>query len=102
MAKVILEGHIVVPNSELDRIKAELATHIQLTKAEVGCLKFEVLPDLEKPNQFNVYEEFVSQADFDNHQERVKNSKWGRVTTGVERHYSIRYQECSGLNKVPC
>jgi len=93
MSKVILQGHIVVPNSDLDRVKAELATHIQLTKSEVGCLKFEVSPDLENPNQFHVYEEFVSQADFDEHQVRVKNSKWGRVTKEVERYYNISYQD---------
>ncbi len=93
MSKVILTGHIIVSDLDLAVIKSELETHIRLTKAETGCLKFEVLVDSDNPNKLTVYEEFVSQADFDSHQLRVKNSKWGRVTKDVERHYTIRYQD---------
>ncbi|WP_286265958.1 putative quinol monooxygenase [Thalassotalea atypica] len=89
MAKVILEGFIVIPDSALDVVKSELINHKRLTLEEVGCLVFEVTPDAVNPQRFSVYEEFVNQAAFDNHQARVKSSKWGEVTKNVERHYQI-------------
>ncbi|WP_368506790.1 putative quinol monooxygenase [Colwellia sp. 1_MG-2023] len=89
LTKVILQGFIVVPHSDLEAVKAELKTHKKLTLAEDGCLIFEVEPDDNNLNKFNVYEEFINQSAFDNHQARAKSSKWGEVTQNVERHYQI-------------
>jgi len=73
----------------LEVVNRELITHKNLTLKEAGCLTFTVIPDEVNPNKFNVYEEFVNQAAFDNHQARVKSSKWGEVTKNVERYYQI-------------
>ena len=89
LAKVILEGFIIVPDSDLEIVKRELVTHTSLTLKEDGCLTFTVTPDENNRNKFSVYEEFVDQTAFDNHQARVKSSKWGEVTNNVERHYQI-------------
>ena len=89
LTKIILQGFIVVPDSELEVVKSELVTHKRLTLAESGCLIFEVTPEESNPNKFIVYEEFINQSAFDNHQARVKSSKWGDVTKNVERHYQI-------------
>ena len=89
LAKVILEGFIVVPDSDLEIVKRELVTHKSLTLKEAGCLTFTVTPDKNNRNKFSVYEEFINQTAFDNHQARVKSSKWGDVTKNVERNYQI-------------
>ncbi len=89
LAKVILQGFIVVPDSDLEVVKRELVIHKKLTLNETGCLTFTVIPDEVNLHKFSVYEEFVNQAAFDNHQARVKLSKWGKVTKNVERHYKI-------------
>ena len=93
LAKVILQGFIVVPDSDLEVVKNELVTHKNLTLKEAGCLTFTVTPDEVNPHKFSVYEEFVNQAAFDNHQARVKSSKWGEVTKNVERHYQLSSRE---------
>ena len=89
LSKIILQGHIIVPTAELAIIKSELLIHEKLTKQETGCITFNVLQDQSNPNKFDVYEVFIDQASFDNHQRRVKNSNWGKVTKNVERHYKI-------------
>mgnify|MGYP002700819208 CR=1 FL=1 len=89
MSKVILQGFIVVPDSDLEKVKRELVTHKILTLEEAGCLTFTVTPDESNRNKFSVYEEFINQSAFDNHQARVKSSKWGVVTKNVERNYQI-------------
>ena len=93
LAKVILQGFIVVPDSDLEVVKSELVIHKRLTLKETGCLTFTVTPDEVNPHKFSVHEEFVNQAAFDNHQARVKSSKWGEVTMNVERHYQISSSE---------
>ncbi len=90
MAKVILQGFIVVPDSELEVVKSELIVHKRLTLEEAGCLIFTVTQDEVNPHKFTVYEEFVDQEAFDNHQSRVKSSEWGKVTKNVERNYQVR------------
>lgn len=89
LRKVILQGFIIVVDSDLEVVKRELVTHKRLTLEEKGCLTFAVTPDENNRNQFHVYEEFVNQDAFDHHQARVKSSKWGEVTKNVERHYQI-------------
>ncbi|WP_261837175.1 putative quinol monooxygenase [Vibrio ishigakensis] len=93
MSKVILEGYILVPGSQLEQIKVSLKKHIQLTRQEPGCLVFEVTQDDIEPTRFRVYEEFESEQAFNAHQQRVKQSKWGKDTVDVERHYTIKIME---------
>ncbi|MDD1779650.1 antibiotic biosynthesis monooxygenase [Enterovibrio sp. ZSDZ35] len=89
MSKVILKGHILVPEPELDIVKSELENHKRLTREEAGCLVFEVSQCIENPLRFDVYEEFVDKAAFESHQKRVKSSHWGEVTSNVSRYYEI-------------
>jgi len=90
MPSIILEGHIVVPGSDLASVTAALPAHIQLTRQEAGCLCFEVTPDPNAENIFSVYEEFIDRAAFEKHQSRLRLSEWGRVAANVKRHYQVR------------
>jgi (4S)-4-hydroxy-5-phosphonooxypentane-2,3-dione isomerase len=89
VSKVILKGHIIVPDHELEIIKKELVTHIKLTRLEAGCLIFEITQSEDNPNRFDVYEEFTNKNSFDEHQNRVSKSKWGEISKNIERHYQI-------------
>lgn len=91
--KVTLRGHIVVPQDELDAVKAALEIHVDLTRREAGNIVFEVNQRSDDPCVFDVYEEFVDNAAFDAHQARVKASDWGNATINVERHYTITQPE---------
>jgi len=92
LQKIILQGHIIVPEADLTIVKDALANHIKLTKAEPGCLVFNVTVNSLNPNKFDVYEEFCNQECFTHHQRRVKQSVWGQVTQNVERFYQISNQ----------
>jgi len=89
MPEVTLIGHIVVPPSDLEAVAAELRSHIELTRNELGCLEFDVVRDTGDPAIFHVSERFISPEAFSLHQERVRSSPWGSLTTHVERHYKI-------------
>jgi quinol monooxygenase YgiN len=88
--KVILEGYIIVADSDIEAVTAALITHIKLTRAEKGCLIFDVQQAEDNVNKFDVYEEFVDEQAFIGHQQRVKTSLWAKVTVNVSRHYNIQ------------
>ena len=93
MSKVILQGHIIIPDADLSSVKEELDNHIKLTREENGCLVFNVTQDSDNKNRFNVYEEFTDRASFANHQNRAGKSRWALVTKNVQRHYKIEGNE---------
>ncbi|WP_037315889.1 putative quinol monooxygenase [Ruegeria halocynthiae] len=88
-AKVHLDGHITVPEDRLTQVRKALPDHIALTRAEPGCVSFDVTEDAARPGHFNVSEVFENQAAFDAHQYRTKNSEWFRITQGIPRDYSV-------------
>jgi autoinducer 2-degrading protein len=93
MSNVVLSGFIKVPPDDLVAIIAALPQHIELTRAESGCLRFEVTPHTVDSTRFEIDEVFVDPAAFRHHQQRVTHSAWGKCTQNVERNYEIK-----GLN----
>ena len=89
MSQVILSGFIKVPPDDLAAVTAALPHHIELTRAEPGCVQFEVTPHPTEPTRFDVSETFADSAAFRHHQQRVTNSAWGKSTQNVERNYEI-------------
>jgi len=87
--KIVLKGFIVVPEEDLTSINDALPDHIENSNKEEGCIAFMVTQRKSEPNVFDVYEEFTSQQAFDNHQNRVKSSAWGRISARAKRYYQI-------------
>jgi len=90
---VTLQGFIIVPQEALEIIKIELINHKRLTLLESGCITFSVTQDRNNSCKFNVYEEFIDQIAFEQHQIRVKSSDWGEVTKDAKRHYKVTVSE---------
>ena len=65
-----------------------LPEHIRLSRAEPGCLSFEV-GQTEDPLIWSVEESFATRADFDAHQVRTKASVWYQATGHIPRVYEI-------------
>ena len=89
MSRIVLEGHILVPDKDIPAVMAALPTHIKRTRMEKGCLRFEVTQDPQNPSLFRVYEEFVDRAALEAHQQRVRTAEWGKIAADAERHYKI-------------
>lgn len=85
--KITLMGQIDVPKDRLTEVSAALPLHIKLSRAETGCLIFNVTPNPDHKGRFDVYEEFSNRATFDAHQKRVASSAWGQITQGIPRSY---------------
>ncbi len=88
--QVYLAGHMRVPESERSAVLSALAHHIAQSRAEAGCLRFEVTQDETQPSKFHVFEVFKSQKLFDLHQERSRESLWAKASKNCPRDYVIK------------
>ena len=93
MGKVVLSGHILVPESDLVVVREALPLHCELTLAEPGCQVFRVNEDPNQTGKFQVYEEFFDREAFEAHQARVAASQWGTVSQNGERFYTVEESE---------
>ncbi len=87
MSWVALSGHLLCRDlAEAAVVREHLPRHAELTRAEPGCLLFEVRPtgdDL----VWRVDETFASQDAFAAHQARTRASAWGHATAAIARRY---------------
>jgi quinol monooxygenase YgiN len=90
MTDVTLTGKLICANeAEANRVRAALPAHILATRAEAGCISFEVTPT-DDPLVWHVDERFDSPTAFDIHQARASTSPWADETKGIERAYTIQ------------
>lgn len=90
MSEVHVRGQLVcATEAEAATVVRLLPEHIARTRAEGGCLSFEVTPSSD-PLVWNVEERFGSEGAFRSHQERIAASEWGRGTAGIERRYAVQ------------
>ncbi|UFU06769.1 putative quinol monooxygenase [Ruania halotolerans] len=89
MSQVRLNGQLVCTDADqAATVLRYLPEHVALTRAEAGCLSFEVHRS-DDPHVWHVDELFRDATAFRAHQERVAASEWGRATAGIERHYTV-------------
>ena len=56
MAKLTIVANITAAANKIDLVKAELGKLIDLTRAEEGCLQYDLHQDNENPAHFMFYE----------------------------------------------
>lgn len=87
--EVVLTGRLICKTAEETALVAKLLPiHIELTRAEPGCISFEVTRTAD-PLVWQFDERFLSQQAFEAHQDRVSASEWGTLTSKIRREYII-------------
>ena len=82
-----LTGAMLCPPNRCDGVRAALPSHVALTRAEPGCIRFDVTEAV--PGRFEVNEIFADRAAFDAHQALLAASDWAGVTAGRPRGYTV-------------
>lgn len=86
---VILTGTLRCRDAADTALVAELiGTHVALTRAEAGCVSFNVA-QTDDPLIWQVDEEFVDAAAFEAHQARAKASEWGQRSAAIPRDFKV-------------
>ncbi|WCJ64472.1 putative quinol monooxygenase [Agrobacterium tumefaciens] len=73
---------------DVELVRQHLPDHIRLTRAEPGCISFEV-SQTDDPLVWRVEELFADRPAFDFHQQRTRASAWFMATSAIPRDYEI-------------
>lgn len=78
-----------------DKVAAVLRKHIAATRAEKGCLQFEVSRSIDNRDEFFLYEKYVDEAAFATHREspHFKQNILGLIVPMLEERTWQRYGE---------
>ena len=90
MPRVTLTGRLLCTARDLPLVERLLPEHIRLSRAEPGCLRFEVIRSPKDPLIYEVSEAFASRAAFEAHQARGSASEWGRRTAHIVREFTVK------------
>ncbi|MDO9525800.1 MAG: antibiotic biosynthesis monooxygenase [Gemmobacter sp.] len=89
MPVVTVTGTLTCTSAEqADRVRTHLPEHIRLTRAEPGCLSFDVTPGAD-PMVWHVAEQFLDNAALEAHQTRTRASKWAGMTSDIARNFNV-------------
>lgn len=73
---------------QAETVRRMLPDHIRLSRAEPGCLAFNVDPT-DDPLVWRLDETFADQAAFAAHQSRTRASAWFSATADLTRDFSV-------------
>jgi quinol monooxygenase YgiN len=84
-----LSGFLICADAaDVAIVRDHLPQHIRLTRAEPGCMSFDVTQTSD-PLIWKVDESFTDRAAFDAHQTRTGASDWYRATRHLKRDFSV-------------
>ena len=87
--EIRLVGRLICEDAaEAELVRRLLPDHIRLTREEDGCLQFDV-EELPGTTIWEVRERFDGKPAFERHQERTRDSEWGRRTGHLRREFEI-------------
>jgi quinol monooxygenase YgiN len=84
---IALTGVLTCSLADAPAVREALPAHIRLSRAEPGCLSFEVMETA--PGVFAVFERFEDRAAFEAHQARTRASDWWRITGHMARDFRV-------------
>ena len=87
MGVIRLTGTLTCALEEAETVRAALPEHIRLSRAEPGCIAFDVSETA--PGVFTVAERFADRAAFDAHQTRTRASAWWQATGHMPRSFTL-------------
>jgi quinol monooxygenase YgiN len=86
---VRLSGKLICATlHEVEVVRRHLPEHIRLTKAESGCVSFDV-SQTDDPLIWCVEECFLDREAFEAHQNRTRASAWWTATAEIPRQYEV-------------
>ena len=87
MGVIRLTGTLTCAPEEAETVRAALTEHIRLSRAEPGCIDFDVTETAS--GVFTVAERFADRTAFDAHQTRTRASAWWQATGHMPRAFTL-------------
>ena len=89
MPKLTITGNILAKPDQIDRVRAELEKLIPITRAEAGCLQYDLHQDNENPAYFMFYENWESRELWQTHMNAPHLAAYIEATEGAVEKFWI-------------
>ena len=86
---ITVTGHLICTSTaDVDLVQRLLPDHTRLSRAEAGCLSFNVVQTAD-PLVWQLDETFVDRTAFEAHQARTRASPWFTATRHLKRTFHV-------------
>lgn len=89
MAKLTIVANIHVNPDKIDLVKAELEKLIPITRAEEGCMQYDLHQDNENPAHFLFYENWTSRELWQTHMSAPHLVAYLEATEGAVAEFTV-------------
>ena len=90
MSKIMHIGTLHCAPDEVDTLTTLLGPHVALSRAEPGCLSYELFQDEVQLTTFQLNAVFRDRQAFEAHKARVESADWGRATAHMRTDFHER------------
>lgn len=87
--KLTITARILVKEGKVDLVKAELLKLIDVTRAEEGCINYDLHQDNENPNFFLFHENWESKDLWQKHMGNAHLAEYLKATDGAVEEFIV-------------
>lgn len=96
MSQLTIVAKILAKEEKRDLVKSELLKLISITRAEEGCINYDLHQDNEDPNLFLFYENWESRELWQNHMENEHLKQYMKATDGAVEEFVLNEMSIIG------
>ena len=96
MAKLTIVANIKANADKIDLVKAELLKLIDITRAEAGCINYDLHQDNENPAHFLFYENWESRDLWQTHMGAPHLNAYMHATDGAVEEFTLNEMSVIG------
>lgn len=89
MSKLTIVANIKANSDKIDLVKAELEKLIAITRAEAGCIQYDLHQDNDNPGHFMFYENWESRELWQTHMNAQHLSDYMSATEGAVEAFTL-------------
>ncbi|WP_405205710.1 putative quinol monooxygenase [Aquimarina sp. LLG6339-5] len=89
MKKLTIVARILAKEEKRDLVKSELLKLIDITRAEKGCINYDLHQDNDNPNLFLFYENWESRALWQEHMNNDHLAAYMKATDGAVEEFVL-------------
>lgn len=89
MSKLTIVANIVAKPDKVEVVKVALARLVATTRAEAGCLQYDLHQDNDNPAHFVFYENWESRERWQEHMNAPHLREYGVATAGAVENFSL-------------
>ena len=89
MAKLTIVANIKTKAEKVELVKAELLKLIDVTRAEAGCINYDLHQDNENPTHFLFYENWESRELWQAHMDNKHLQEYMTATEGAVEEFTL-------------